>query len=105
MKISMYRKSFLSRDLDEAERALIVPHSMLTCPYLRTGAEPCVSGCWSEPRCITDELIGGWEADVRENARSVAEWARDIAYEARGRHGLVKRARDVMRRAEKMARS
>lgn len=94
---------WIKRQLDEAETALHAPHSMLECPYLKTGTEPCVSGCWSEPRCITDEPIEGWEADVRESARSVAEWARELAYEARGNHGLVKHARDLARQAEKVA--
>lgn len=85
----MRARALLLRELDEAEAALHTPHSMLNCPYLRTGTEQCVSGCWSEPRCITDEPIGGWEADVRQSARSVADWCRDIAYEARGRHGAA----------------
>lgn len=99
------RRLAILSDLGQAEQALTAPHSMLTCPYRRTGIEPCVSGCWSEPRCITAEPTGGWESDVWENARSVADWCRDIAAEAAGQHGLVKRARDLMRRAEKVARS
>jgi hypothetical protein len=97
----MERKTIM-HEFGEIERSLTTPHSMLTCPYLRTGTEPCVSGCWSEPRCITDEPMGGWESDARENAYSCATWARDLAYEARGHHGLVKHARDLARWAEKV---
>ena len=99
----MNRAGFL-REMEEVGRALNTAHGMLTCPYL-TSSGVCVSGCWSEPRCITDEPIGGWEADARESARSCANWARDLAYEVRGQHGLVKHARDIMRQAEKAARS
>jgi hypothetical protein len=36
-------------------------HPMLSCPYRAgTGDRKCVSGCYSEPRCITDEPEGGW---------------------------------------------
>jgi len=98
----MRARGLLLRELDEAEAALRTPHSMLNCPFLTSGT--CVSGCWSEPRCITDEPIGGWESDVKESARSVADWCRDIADEATGRHGIVKHARDILRQAEKAAR-
>ncbi len=91
------------RGLNEVEQGLDMPHQMLACPYIVSGGT-CVTGCWSEPRCVTEEPIGGWESGARESAASFAGWARELAWEARGCHGLVKRARDVMRRAEKLAR-
>jgi len=96
---------YFRQELAQAEADLSAPHMMLSCPYLLTGTEPCVTGCWSEPRCITEEPVGGWESDVRTGARYIAEICRDIAYEARGDHRLVKRARDLMRQAEKATRS
>lgn len=98
----MNRAQFL-RELDEVEAALDTPHAMLACPYL-VGGNTCASGCWSEPRCVTEEPIDGWETDVRRNADRCADWAAELAYEARGKHGIVKHARDIRRRALKLAR-
>jgi hypothetical protein len=92
------------RELAQLEADLGAPQMMLSCPYLLTGTQPCVTGCWSEPRCITDEPAGGWQSEVRTGALYIAEICRDIAYEARGNHRLVKRARDLMRQADKAAR-
>ena len=68
--------------------------SMIDCPYYQTGTDPCRSGCWEEPRCITDKPAEGWLA-------AEASMLREAAWEARGRHGLVKHYRDAMRQAEK----
>lgn len=67
---------------------------MIDCPYYQTGSEPCTFGCWTEPRCITDEPTEGWLA-------AEASLLREAAWEARGQHGLVKHLRDAMRQAEK----
>ena len=96
-------ETYFLRELDNVEAALDTPHTMLACPYIVSGGT-CVTGCWSEPRCITEEPIGGWESEVRWNANMCADWAADIAYEARGKHGIVKHARDIRRRALKLAR-
>lgn len=37
----------------------------LTCPG-RVGVGSCLSGCWEEPRCITDEPLHGWRWRTRE---------------------------------------
>lgn len=84
-------------ELNDAERYLGQSRNMLSCPYL-TGGNTCISGCWSEPRCITKEPVGGWEGQ----ARASALWARDLAKELRGHHGLVKRARDITRHAARL---
>ncbi|NLU64939.1 hypothetical protein HCA61_22130 [Rhodococcus sp. HNM0563] len=57
--------------------------AMITCPYYQgvTGGR-CVSGCWEEPRCQTDEPHGGWRVRdqqgrfmpaSREQLRATAE--------------------------------
>lgn len=88
-------------DLDRCEISAILSdafeaQTMLSCPYLRTGRDQCVTGCWQEPRCITNEPMGGWEDQVY----SVAENLRFMAGQARGDHGSVKFLRDSARFAE-----
>lgn len=34
------------------------------CPYYR-GEGKCVTGCWQEPECITDEPSEGWAIESR----------------------------------------
>lgn len=92
----MTHPDVLRRDLAEVEDAINSPSTMAACPYFLRGGQ-CETGCWLEPRCITEEPTGGWGSDLYQTA----EWARDLAYEARGHHKLVKRARDLVRRAEK----
>jgi hypothetical protein len=66
---------------------------MIDCPaYYGDGV--CVTGCWEEPRCITDEPEGGW-------LRAESIGLREAAWENRGDHGLVKHIRDLTRETEK----
>jgi len=45
---------------------------MLACPYLaKTGDGVCVSGCYSEPSCATDEPLEGWEAQAQNGLDSL----------------------------------
>ena len=88
----------------EALGAVFMAEAYAGCPYLlQNGAEgkygpnTCIGGCWEEPSCVTMEPEGGWQVSVREDLDVVAELARADAREARGRHGDVKHARDVMR--------
>jgi hypothetical protein len=37
--------------------------SMVQCPYYR-GEGTCNMGCYSEPACITDQPLEGWEAQI-----------------------------------------
>lgn len=65
------------------------------CAYYRSlPGGICTSGCWEEPTCFTDEPVRGWLA-------SEANALRDLAWEERGNHAAVKRARDLMRHFEK----
>lgn len=48
-------------EIPEAEYAAL----MLACPYLMHGGT-CVTGCTSEPSCMTDAPAGGWESLIRE---------------------------------------
>lgn len=47
------------RSFDESDRQDAL--SALLCPYYNTSSGGCVSGCYEEPRCQTDEPEGGWE--------------------------------------------
>lgn len=57
--------------------------AMITCPYYQgIAGGRCVSGCWEEPQCQTDEPIGGWRVRdqqgrfvpaSREQLRATAE--------------------------------
>lgn len=100
------RRALLNRtDLDYALVRLYGAEERSQCPYLN-GVPPgvCVSGCWDEPRCITDEPGGdGWASEIRSAADDLAGEARHEARERRGRHGAVKHARDLARWAEKRA--
>ena len=89
------RYEALTEELRGAEGVLNEAMTMAACPYYLTGDSPCLSGCWQEPRCITEEPAYGW------SGQSVGPWVRDLLKDARGNHKLVKRARDLMRRAEK----
>lgn len=64
------------------------------CPYLHGGT--CVSGCHSEPRCLTEAPVDGWEApllrselnrmvDVIQEA-SEEPWAEHVAPDYRLLH-------------------
>lgn len=33
------------------------------CPYYR-GVGQCETGCWAEPRCVTDEPVNGWGSEL-----------------------------------------
>lgn len=95
--------SILRIELRQCRNMLGSALSAAACPYYRTGTEQCVTGCWEEPRCITNEPLEGWEEQARRDADAAAGWARDIAHDARGDHRLVKAARDLMRQAQKAA--
>lgn len=95
--------TILKIELYQCEHMLYGANAMASCPYLLTGTEPCETGCWEEPRCITDEPARGWAEQAQYDADAAAHWARNIACDARGQHGLVKAARDLMRHAERMA--
>lgn len=47
----------LPEEVDEAR-------SMMACPYYVCEGT-CESGCYSEPRCITDAPLDGWEGVLR----------------------------------------
>lgn len=60
----------LPEELEEAQEAL----SALSCPYYR-GIGVCVSGCYTEPGCQTDEPTEGWVAQLH---RAVDEYVDSI---------------------------
>lgn len=94
MKIELWQRAIVLRDLEDAQRALHDALTMDYCPYLTRGAA-CVSGCWSEPRCITEG-----PPPVKECARWVQDEARHAQHHLTA-HGDKKHARDVRRWAQK----
>lgn len=99
------KMSILKIELRQCRNMLGPALGMAACPYFQNADKGvCRSGCWEEPRCYTEEPPGGWQEQAKRDAWAAACWARDIARDARGNHGLVKAARDLTRRAERMAR-
>lgn len=53
-----------------AAEELLEAMEMVRCPYYRHD-EKCESGCYSEPRCITDAPLEGWEERIRDLRREL----------------------------------
>lgn len=52
------------------------------CPYLQgTGNRTCVSGCWDEPRCVTDKPLGGWKSRQHNEPNPILTWHRETTRE------------------------
>ena len=97
-----------SYDLRWALLGVAATEAYARCPYRlqdggegRYGPNTCIGGCWEEPMCVTSEPEGGWGSGRVDALEEVAYNARIDAAEARGRHGAVKHARDVMRWADR----
>lgn len=82
-------------NVSEAAQALCDALTTEFCPYLR-GEGACVTGCWTEPQCITNG-----PPPVLNSARWVQDEARHAELGLTG-HGDVKHVRDVRRWAQKI---
>jgi len=86
--------------VDRLLRAL----SAEVCPYRVSAFGVCITGCWEEPRCMTEEPAGGWTVEASAAADNLAEELRLDAGERAGQHGAVKHLRDQARHASRIAR-
>lgn len=58
--------------LERAQEAV----SMLSCPAYGQGGR-CLSGCWTEPVCHTNEPVDGWVAYLRHAVDDLTETEAD----------------------------
>ncbi len=93
--IQLWPRGQVLLNLDDAVRSLHDALTMDYCPYLTHGGQ-CVTGCWSEPRCITEG-----PPPVKQAARWVQDEAR-FAQRHLTSHGDIKHARDIKRWAQKI---
>jgi hypothetical protein len=60
------------------------------CPYYQgTGDRTCKSGCWEEPRCVTDEPLGGYQPRQHNVPNAILLWHRETTRE--GMHHVAAR--------------